>query len=155
MKAKYTTLCAIVLLCGCESMPRGELAYQTLHAVDVLQTINGPATDDCYKEANPITRRIVGEKPSKGQVVAWGVGQGLLHYGISSYLEDNSPGWIYGAWQILSTGTVAITIHDNYELGVKPWGDNDHSKITDAPFTCGPPPVAQESSPFPDPMYAE
>lgn len=63
-------VCLIFLIAGCETMPRGEIYFQGLHAVDVLQTLNGPARDACFKETAPVTRRLIGDKPSEGQVLA-------------------------------------------------------------------------------------
>lgn len=58
---RWIIIGVVVLLCGCESMPRGEMYFQGMHAVDVLQTINGPAEDDCYEEGDPLTKRLIGE----------------------------------------------------------------------------------------------
>lgn len=128
-------LIAVVLLNGCSAlneMPRGEAVWQGLHAVDVLQTLNGPADDDCYSEGDPVTRRIIGRKPSKGKVVAWGVGMGVLHYTVSDQLRDR-PLWL-AAWQLLSIGNTTIAINNNLQIGIKPVGDNDHSKTRGCRF---------------------
>lgn len=127
---RYLLLGMVFVLAGCESMPRGEWAYQGLHAVDVMQTLNGPARDDCYDEVSPVHRRIMGEKPSQSDVLLWGVGMGLAHYGISSYIEENYSGFTLGVWQAITTGGVAITIGESYKIGVRPFGDNDHSKLS-------------------------
>lgn len=122
-------LLVIILLTGCESMPRGEMYYQTLHAVDTLQTINGPANDPCYSESGAIPKLLMGENPTKGQALAWGVGWGAFHYGVSRELDRNAPDWVLGTWQLLTTGEVALTIHRNHSIGIRPWGENDHSRL--------------------------
>ena len=69
----------IIALSGCISISRTELAWQAVHAVDVAQTLN-IVNDPCYIESNPITTSLIGEQPSTGEVIAWGVGAGFLHY---------------------------------------------------------------------------
>ena len=49
---------------GCQSLnlSNEEIAWQTLHAVDVAQTLSA-AEDPCYVEAAYFTRQLIGEQP--------------------------------------------------------------------------------------------
>ena len=121
---RVVAVLAITILCGCASLPRGETTYQALHAMDMLQTLNGPAGDPCYTETGAIPNLLHGDNPSRREVVAWGVGWGLLHWGVSRELEQHAPDWMLTAWQALTIGEVAITIGHNHDIGIRPWGDN-------------------------------
>lgn len=115
---------------GCAQFPtdpywQAEAAWQTGHAIDVLQTINGPARDDCFYEADPFTKRLIGENPSTSDVVVWGVATGALHYGVSKALVHyNAPKWVKVGWHGISLTTKAYTVVDNHNKGIRPWGNN-------------------------------
>ena len=49
-------LCLLVLSGGCQNMTPQERTWQSLHAIDVAQTLNA-TSDRCYREVNPLTRR--------------------------------------------------------------------------------------------------
>ena len=126
MIIKRTALAAGVLAAsGCASldMSRSETAWQTLHAVDVAQTLNA-ARDPCYRESDPLTRAIIGEQPSTGEVVAWAVGSSVLHAVVSRKLERHAPKWVTGVWHSLSIGSKGLTIGRNHAEGIRPFGDN-------------------------------
>lgn len=121
----------IVLLSGCSNLPQkrywqAELGWQLVHGIDVLQTINGPAQSNCYIENDPITKRLIGERPSTGEVIGWGIGSGLLHYGISKGLERiGAKPWIKGVWQGTMIGYATSAVVSNHRKGIRPWGDNN------------------------------
>ncbi len=123
-------LAALSLAGGCANLPKdpywqAEAGWQTIHAIDVLQTINGPARDDCFEEGNSITKSIIGKKPKPGEVVAWGVATGAAHWGVSKLLEKyNARPWVKTAWQSVSIVVVADTVVDNHRIGIRPWGSN-------------------------------
>lgn len=111
-------------LAGCQSMDRGEIAWQTLHAVDVAQTLNA-ADDPCYKEKAWLTRRLIGPQPSQAEVVAWGVGMSLAHAWISNALEERgAPRWVQLVWELGTLGHTSYVIGRNYAEGVRVSGNN-------------------------------
>lgn len=114
---------ALILLAGCESMPRHEMVFHAIHAIDVMQTVNGPARDDCYTEAAPVTQALIGENPSVSGVLLWGVSVSALHYGASRYLEGRHPK-TYAALQALTIGSSANAVRRNHAAGIRPWGSN-------------------------------
>lgn len=144
---RYGIIAVLGLLTGCESMPRGEIYWQGAHAIDVMQTLS-IADDPCYREEDRITKRIIGEQPSREKVLYWGVGKAVGHYWTSRFLDQHAPGWVQPVFQVLTTGHLAVTINRNYDLGIQPWGDNDHSKTPDG-YPCNNPQYqAPEYDPF-------
>ena len=67
-------------------MDTEEVAWQTLHAIDVAQTLNA-AHDPCYVEAFSVTRALIGEQPSTTEVLVWGASTAALHYFVSKTLK--------------------------------------------------------------------
>jgi hypothetical protein len=110
---------AALALTGCTSLRRPEeLAWQGLHVYDTLQTMN-MADEPCYKENSPVTRAVLGADPSKGRVVAWGVGASLVHAGVSDWLITHEHPGAYRVWQTLTFVDTAIAVHGNYSIGVR------------------------------------
>ena len=62
-----------------------EIAYQTLNAVDAVQTC--VALGKGHYEANP----LFGKRPSCGKVVGIKIAGGIAHYVIADYLRDRDP----------------------------------------------------------------
>lgn len=119
------SLLVLIVLSGCASMSRPELAWQAVHAVDVAQTLN-IVNDPCYVESNPITTSLIGEQPSTGEVIAWGVGAGVLHYGVSRYLEHtDAPRWMQNTWQAITLTTTAGAVYSNHREGIRISGSNE------------------------------
>lgn len=115
---------ALAAASGCASSP-SEIAWQTLHVVDVAQTINGPARDDCYREAH-WPQYLIGEKPSTEAVIAWGVAVGAAHYALDRWLENTGRA-DKTAWRWLRAIDLTYktyTVTRNHAIGVRPWGDN-------------------------------
>lgn len=111
---------------GCQSieMDRQELAWQSLHAVDVAQTLNA-ARDPCYQENAWLTKRIIGEQPSDADVLAWGVGTAMFHAWVSDSLESrHAPLWMHMLWDLGTLGHTAYAVGSNHHNGVRPFGDN-------------------------------
>lgn len=63
-----------------------EYAYLALSAVDAVQTCDFLASGRAY-ELNP----ILGKHPKCGEVVAFKVGMGAIHYAGYRYLRDRDP----------------------------------------------------------------
>jgi hypothetical protein len=120
---------AVVAICllwlgGCQSLDRQELTWQTLHAMDVAQTLNA-ASDPCYKEDAWLTKRLIGSQPSDTEVVAWGVGTAVFHAWISTALEERgAPVWVQKVWELGTLGHTSYAIGNNHEAGVRPFGRN-------------------------------
>lgn len=117
---------AIVLafcLSGCATIPETnnalEIGWQAEHVVDTLQTVHGAASDRCYYEADPVTRALIGEKPSRGAVYAWGVGYGAFHYGVTRLLEKFAPEWVATVWEAASIADTTVVIGHNYSVGIR------------------------------------
>jgi len=117
----------VLLASGCQSikdMSRHELAWQSLHAVDIAQTLNA-ANDPCYIEAFPVTQSLIGEQPSNSEVFAWGIGTAVGHYLVTQGLQyANAPTWLQKVWGYTTIGHTAYTVADNHRNGVRMFGDN-------------------------------
>jgi hypothetical protein len=113
----------VLTLAGCASVPEfnagAEIGFQALHAIDVAQTYHGAAEDRCYAEGDAVTRALIGSKPRKGAVLAWGAGYGAAHYGITRLLE--AAGWERAAamWELVSIADTAAVVGRNYSIGVR------------------------------------
>jgi len=113
-------------LAGCASVPDlttadeyGEVAFQAEHLVDVIQTLHGASQNPCFSEGDPTTKAIIGAHPSQAATIAWGVGYGALHYGITAWLLDHDHDRIAAVWQAASIIDTASVINHNYQIGVR------------------------------------
>lgn len=99
-----------------------ETVWQTMHFIDTLQTANGIAGDTvCFKEADPVTRLIVGEFPEKDRVYKWAIGSAVAHYFVMKWLDDTKVGkFMRGA----DTGFKLNVIVGNHLNGVRIDGNN-------------------------------
>ena len=126
-------VCAVVvfgsMLSGCQSIDKREMAWQTLHAIDVSQTLNA-AGDPCYKEVSWMTKRLIGEQPSQAEVMVWGIATAMAHMWISNKLEQrDAPRWVQAVWDFGTIGHTGYAVVNNHANGVRPWGDNElHSE---------------------------
>lgn len=115
------------ILIGCESLQLSdrEIAWQTLHAADVLQTYHGPAKDPRYVEADPFTKKIIGTKPSGDRVILWGVGSSVAHYYVMKALDDsNLPKWTKNFVWGIDFSYKGYTIYNNHKIGIRLDGNN-------------------------------
>lgn len=97
-----------------------------VHAVDVAQTVQ-IARSSCFREDDPVTRSLIGERPSVGEAVVWGVAWGGLHYGVTRLLENvEAPGWIQAGWQVLTISNTLHTVKQNVDQGIDPWEADCH-----------------------------
>lgn len=118
------TLVCLLLLGGCQSMDSTEIAWQTLHAVDVAQTLNA-ADDRCYQEKAWLTEHLIGQQPSSAEVLAWGAGTAAFHAWVSNALEArDAPRWLEMLWDLGTLGHTSYAIGSNYHEGVRILGDN-------------------------------
>src|SRR4051812_42223635 len=73
---------------GCSTLQRPEeLTWQTMHAVDMVQTVDG-MRDSCVREGHPLTRFLIGSKPDTKRILAYGAGSAYLHLFISDIMLD-------------------------------------------------------------------
>jgi len=110
---------AFALLAGCASMPpqdrAAELAYQSLHVVDTLQTLSIRHTPGTW-ETNP----MLGRSPSDGAVLAYMAGEAALHLIVSDQLaRHDAPAWMRAAWHVTSVGMATNTVRSNAQLGLR------------------------------------
>ncbi len=116
-----------VLSAGCQSfqLSNEEIAWQTLHAVDIAQTLSA-AQDPCYVEDAYLTKRLIGEQPSTGEVLLWGAGVAVGHAFVTNFLQQrDAPGWVQKTWSYATITTTGIAIASNHSEGVRVFGDNE------------------------------
>ena len=115
------------LLSGCalyRDLSPAEITWQALHAVDVAQTVDF-APEPCYVEADPIVRRLIGTKPSTGEVLVWGAAWSLLHVSVTRWLEqrsDDRSNWV-GLWQLVTITNTGFLVGRNHSKGVRLWDE--------------------------------
>lgn len=124
---------ACVALCGCVSTEHmstetrmEEIAWQSVHLADAMQTYE-IARDDCYREVDPIAAAVIGDRPSKTSVIAWGVGTAYLHAAGTTFLSKFNKPWLTRAWQFITIGAVANAVYDNHTLGIRIGGGHKYS----------------------------
>lgn len=100
----------LMLLQGCTT----QQAFHVMHALDTVQTIRGPAlTDGCY-ETDPITRQLIGAKPSVGEVLLWSAGVALLFEGLRHAMPERWRPWLeWGA-----VAAKAYVVASNVDNGI-------------------------------------
>lgn len=118
-----TCIILTVLLAGCVSSPStwtketrySEYAYQTVHAVDLVQTLdikNHPGLRE--------TNWFLGEHPSDGKVAIWYVGTAVGHGFVTSAFErEGAPEWMKRTWQSITIGDAVNAVYGNYRLGLR------------------------------------
>lgn len=122
---KYIHILLILLsLSGCSST-QTKTTWNGMHFTDVLQTANSAADDPCYEEVNFITRKIIGEKPSRDKVYIWGALWAVgYHFTYDAVHGSKAPKWLKNTFDVLSVGGLAINIGNNYKNGVRIEGKN-------------------------------
>ena len=111
-------------LCGCAEIPREEYAYQGIHLVDTLQTIQ-IARSDCFSERDDRYAWAIGEHPSVAGAVAWGVALAAGHGLITVWMRDHDwPRWAQQSWQAISFGGAVYDVKNNFDQGIGPF-DSD------------------------------
>ncbi|MGE0621160.1 MAG: hypothetical protein AB7I04_21920 [Pseudomonadales bacterium] len=111
---------------GCQSLELSgeEITWQTLHAIDVAQTLSA-ADDPCYVEDAVVTRALIGSQPSQGEVLLWGAGMAVGHAWVSSFLQNqDAPMWLRKTWSYATITGTGIAIASNHSEGVRVFGDN-------------------------------
>ena len=93
-----------------------ELSFQTVNAIDAFQTARIRGRHD-LREGEPITRAIIGEKPSPGEVATYFGAMAVSHYLISRALPPKWRPW----FQVVTVGYEGRTVWRNcYEHDLCP-----------------------------------
>jgi hypothetical protein len=122
-----TIVAGSVLSAGCQSLKLSneEIAWQTLHAVDIAQTLSA-AQDPCYVEDAYVTRQLIGSQPSTGEVLLWGAGMAVGHAFVTNFLQQReAPRWVQKTWSYATITSTGIAIASNHAEGVRVFGDNE------------------------------
>lgn len=109
---------AAASLCGCASLSPGEIAVQSLHAVDVAQTVKIAKNPTKYQEAGYGMPFLIGAHPSEARVIEWGAVSGIAHYAVDDYLYQHNHPKVAMAFEAVSIAFVADTVHHNYSIGL-------------------------------------
>lgn len=110
---------------GCTAMRDPyERTYQTVHALDAIQTASY-RDDPCIEEANPITRGLIGREPSTGAVIAWWAGTALAHAGVTEWLLDHDHPRMARAWNWITITDTGIQLVRGHRLGARIIGPNE------------------------------
>lgn len=119
-------------------MGPAEIGWQSLHAVDTYQTMQIARNPQCFEEADPLTRALIGEHPSEAQVAAVMVAYSIGHFYVSRWLDDRTEdafernsgargGW-YVARAVWTVGGLlakgAVVAHNN-SIGLGPINRED------------------------------
>lgn len=117
--AKTVILLAVIAaLTGCATLSPGEIAYQTVHAVDVAQTVEIARNPARFKEVGMGTDALLGEHPSEAGAIEWGVANSILHFAIDDYLYRSNHPKLALFFESASIAIVADTVHNNYKIGL-------------------------------------
>lgn len=130
------------LTTGCSVLPtdRGsryaEGAWQTLHAIDTMQTYQIAKNPHCFREANGMAAALYGsDRPKPERVLLVNIAGSLVHAQVSRWLDDRTDAafanesdtrgvWAVGriAYHTVSLLWSASAVANNYELGLRPGG---------------------------------
>lgn len=133
-------------LSGCAAIETRETqAWLALHVIDTAQTYR-IASDRCFHEADQITSAIIGDGPSRSEVIAWSIGDAAFHVGVTELLLRTDHPRLAKAWQYLRIGTVASAIAQNHSIGIRIGSPNQPK-----PGTCSQEP-AQAPTQNPGPI---
>jgi hypothetical protein len=77
-----------------------ETAWQTVHAVDVGQTVTIARSPGALSEVDPIGRPLLSAHPSEGRVYAVMGLMGIAHFAVTRWLDSEDPG--SGKWHTAS-----------------------------------------------------
>lgn len=122
--------CAALLLAGCVSAPMeddrfhvAEFTFHTLNAIDQAQSINA-ISHDCYREVDPLTSGLLGDKPTSGQFVAYGLAISLVFHVVNrlEWVQDRPA--LRAVFDALAIGAKGYTVAHNHNIGMRISGAN-------------------------------
>jgi uncharacterized protein YceK len=108
----------LLLLTGCSSMSKKEIVWQSLHAVDVAQTLQIAKNADCFAERNPMTVQVIGEHPSEKNVLAWGVLLSIGYHYLDEWLTKNTPNSTANTFRFLFISDKSVAVMNNFNDGL-------------------------------------
>jgi hypothetical protein len=115
--AGVTLLCLLSALGGCTTLQPAEAVYQTAHAVDISQTLEIARKPAQYREKE--SAWLIGEHPSEGKVLAWGIGEAVIHYEVSDLLLKHEHPILFDIWQCVTIGDTINDVKGNWSIGLK------------------------------------
>lgn len=131
---KLLIVLTALLLSGCatynpyKNMSPAEKIWQLGHLADVSQTVSIAKDPLCYSENNPVTKAIIGKKPSVESVILWGMGSSYLHAQAGNWL-DNTDMFSEKSKKlirVLDIGVKINSVHNNYTIGLTFGTGNNH-----------------------------
>lgn len=123
MKALVLLSC---LLTGCATESRFQAAEATFHAlnfIDQAQSINA-ISKDCYREADPFTSRVLGEKPSSQEFALYGIAISFAFNAINrmDWMQERPK--LRATFDAIAIGAKAYTVVNNHQIGMMVAGSN-------------------------------
>ena len=89
----------------------GELAFQTVNFIDMMQTLEIVQHDDLYYETNP----ILGKHPRQNEVITYFMIRGAMHYHTTKWL----PKKFRPVWLTITFLPQIPLIEHNHNLGIR------------------------------------
>ena len=93
-------------------LPKEEWVWQSLHAIDMAQTIRIAKNPDKFQELNP----LLGKHPSTSEVVAFAVATSVSHAYLVYKLQE--AGLPVKVFEYITIGYKGITIKKNIDAGL-------------------------------------
>ena len=93
-------------------LPKEEWVWQSLHAIDMAQTIRIAKNPDKFQELNP----LLGKHPSTSEVVAFTVATSVAHAYLVYKLQE--AGLPVKVFEYITIGYKGITIKKNIDAGL-------------------------------------
>lgn len=91
-----------------------EIAWQVMHAVDVMQTLKIKETPGLEESA---IHKIIQRQPDDDNVYAWGVASAIGHYYLFKWLDNNTK---YGqTFRKIEIGFKFGAISKNHQMGIR------------------------------------
>ena len=94
-----------------KSQKVGELAFQTVNFIDMMQTLEIVQHDDLYYETNP----ILGKHPQQHEVITYFMLRGYAHYRITEWLPEKFK----IPWLTVTFFPQIPIIEHNHNLGIR------------------------------------
>lgn len=109
----------LLLVCcamfGCAELPAAEYVYQGLHLIDTSQTLEIARRPRQWREVD--SAWMVGQHPSTRPVVAWSIGESVLHACVAHELIGHPI--LTNAFEAITIGNVGYDVAHNFSIGIK------------------------------------
>ena len=89
----------------------GELSFQVVNFIDMMQTIEIVQHSDLYYETNP----ILGKHPRQNEVITYFMIRGAMHYHITKWLQEK----FRIPWLTITVLPQIPIIEHNHNLGIR------------------------------------